>query len=187
MALTWAATALPARRYMIGLCDRHELHVLSGPALSRRAGPVTGSREMLSLAAPALYARHLILANNRDLHSVFGPARRALALRWAWLFEGAARWFVGQTDHARVAIARRLREDRRPSFPPSLRDAPLLGGTVIDLLAREEGERAAAELACRLHAGGPRATLAEAFGGRSFVHTEGVWRSHLARLAGAPA
>jgi len=113
------------------------------------------------------------------------PGRVRLELRWAWLFEGAARWFAGQTEHARPAIARRLRECGRPSFPPGIRDAPLLGGTVIDLLVREEGELAAAQFAYRIHPQGPRAALSKAFGGRPLVHTEGAWRSHLARLAGA--
>jgi hypothetical protein len=66
-----------------------------------------------------------------------------------------------------------------------VRDATLLGGTVIDLLAREQGELAAAQLASRLHPKGPSAALAKAFGGRELVHTEGAWRSHLARLASA--
>jgi hypothetical protein len=56
---------------------------------------------------------------------------------------------------------------------------------VIDLLVREEGQAAAARFACRLHGGGPRGALVKAFGGRPFVHTEGAWRAHLARLAGA--
>jgi hypothetical protein len=56
---------------------------------------------------------------------------------------------------------------------------------VIDLLAREEGAAAAARFVCRLHPGGGRAALAEAFGGRSLHHTEGAWRTHLARLASA--
>ncbi len=106
-------------------------------------------------------------------------------LRWAWLLEGAGRWFSGQSDHARPAIARRLREGGRPSFPPGLRDAPLLGASVIDLLARQEGERAAAQFVTRLHPEGARAALSNAFNGKSFVHIEGDWRSHLARLASA--
>jgi hypothetical protein len=123
--------------------------------------------------------------NNHDLIHARGPARIARELRWAWLLEGAARWFSGQTEHARPAIGRRLHEGRRPSFPPGLRDAPLLGGTVIDLLAREEGELAAAQFACRLHPQGAQAAISKAFRGRPFVHTEGAWRSHLARLASA--
>ena len=54
---------------------------------------------------------------------------------------------------------------------------------MFDLLAREEGERAAARFATRLHPQGARAALTKAFRGRPFVHTEGAWRSHLARLA----
>jgi hypothetical protein len=141
---------------------------------------------MLERAPAALYARRVIAENNHDLRDARSPARIVSELQWAWLLEGGARWFAGQTEHARPAIARRLHEGQRPSFPPGLRDAALLGGTVIDLLAREQGERAAAQFVCSLHPQGPRAALSKAFGGRPFVHTEGAWRSHLARLASAP-
>jgi hypothetical protein len=97
---------------------------------------------------------------------------------------GAAQWFSGQSAHAGPAIGRRLREDRRPDFPPSLRDATLLGGSVIDLVALEEGARRAAQLACSLPRGGPHEALVAAFHGRAMVHTEGTWRAHLSRLAG---
>ena len=160
--------------------------MLAPAALDARASNVPGSREMLALTAAALYTRRVIVVNNRELSHAKAPARVMLELRWAWLLEGAARWFSGQTEHARPAIARRLREGQRPSFPPGLRDAALLGGTVIDLLAREEGEQLAAQFATRLHPQGARAALSKAFGGRSLVHTEDAWRSHLARIAGAP-
>ena len=185
LPLVWLLTAPAARRYVAGWAGVTEIHVLSPALLRGRASAVPGSREMLALSAAALYMRRVILRNNRDLQGVMGPIRARRELRWAWLLEGAARWFSGQTDHARPAIARRLREGRRPSFPPGLRDAALLGGTVVDLLARERGERAAARFASRLHSGGPAAAIAEAFGGRGVVHTEGAWRSHLARLASA--
>ncbi len=179
----WLATAPAARRYVAGWAAAQELHVLAPSVLRERASNVPGSAQMLSLSAAALYARQVIVSNNRDLRAARIPRRNVLELRWAWLVEGAARWFSGQTDHARPAIARRLREGNRPSFPPGLRDSPLLGGTVIDLVAREEGEAAAASLASRLHPHGARAALSKAFRGRAFVHTEGAWRSHLARLA----
>jgi hypothetical protein len=184
LPLAWIVTAPAARRYVAGWAGRQELHVLAPAALDARASNVQGSREMLARSAAALFARRLIAENNRDLPASITPSRIALELRWAWLLEGAARWFAGQTEHARPAIARRLREGRRPSFPPGVRDAPLLGGTVIDLLAREQGELTAAQFASRLHPQGARAALSKAFGGRPFVHTEGTWRSHLARLAG---
>jgi hypothetical protein len=181
------ATAPAARRYVGGWPGREELHVLTPAALRTRASNVSGSREMLELTAAALYARAVIAENNRDLPLRPVALRSIVQLRWAWLLEGAARWFAGQTDHARPAIARRLREGGRPSFPPGVRDAPLLGGTVIDLLAHEEGEDAAANLACRLHPQGARAALSRAFRGQAFVHVEGAWRAHLARLATAVA
>jgi len=185
LPLEWVLTAPAARRYVAGWAGREELHVLTPAALSARASNVPGSREMLALTAACLYARRVIAENNKDLVRVMGLIRIRRELRWAWLLEGSARWFGGQTEHARPAIARRLREGGRPSFPPGRRDAALLGGTLIDLLAREQGERAAAQLCTRLHPQGARGALAKAFGGRSLVHTEGAWRSHLSRLAGA--
>jgi hypothetical protein len=183
--VAWLATDPAARRYLAGWAGRDELHMLEPAALEQRASNVPGSREMLDRTALALYARRVITQNNEDLASGPTPRRVAQELRWAWLLEGAARWFAGQTDYARPAVARRLREGREPSFPPNVRDALLLGGTVIDLLAREEGERAAAQFASRLHPHGPRAALSRAFGGRPLVRTEEAWRLHLRRLVRA--
>jgi hypothetical protein len=186
LPFNWLATAPAARRYVAGWAAGSELHVLSPAVLRARASNVAGSREMLALSAPALYARRLIAENNRDLKRVMIAVRLRRELHWAWLLEGGARWFSGQTEHARPAIARRLREGGRPSFPPGLRDAPLLGGTLVDLLVREQGERAAVRLCTRLDPDGPKAALSKAFDGRALSHTEGAWRSHLTRLAAAP-
>ncbi len=183
LPLRWLLTAPANRRYVAGWAGGEELHVLTPSALDARASNVPGSREMLSLTAPALYARRVIAENNHDLPSGLTPGRVRAELRWAWLLEGAGRWFSGQSDHARPAIARRLREGGRPSFPPGLRDAPLLGASVIDLLAKQEGERAAAQFVTRLHPQGARAAIQKAFHDKPFVHIEGDWRSHLARLA----
>ncbi len=183
--LAWMTAAPAARRYVGGWCGKQDLHVLLPGSLEARASTVPGSLEMLARTAPALYARRVIVENNEDLPHSMTPGRLGAELRWAWLLEGAARWFGGQTAYARPAIARRLREGRRPAFPPGLRDAPLLGGTVIDLLVHERDERAAAQLARRLHARGRRAALREAFGGRSPTRIEEAWRAHLARMAAA--
>jgi hypothetical protein len=185
LPLAWLFSAPAARRYVAGWSGPHELHVLLPGALEARASTVPGSREMLARAVPALYARRVIVENNRDLPRRLTPRRLRAELRWAWLIEGAARWFGGQTAHARPAIARRLREGRRPSFPPGVRDAALLGGTVIDLLVSERGEQAAADLASRLHPHGPRGALREAFRGRGTPEIEQAWRAHLARLSAA--
>lgn len=184
-AATWLLTAPAARRYIAGWAGGEELHVLTPAVLANRASAVPGSREMLDLTAAALYARRVVVENNLELSRARAPSRLLAELRWAWLLEGAGRWFSGQTAHARPAIARRLREGDRPSFPPGVRDAPLLGGTVLDLLGREEGERAVVRFVSRLHPEGDRAALRDAFSGRSLVHTEEAWRSHLARMAAA--
>jgi len=184
--VAWIAAAPAARRYIAGWSGRDELHVLLPETLEARASTVPGSSEMLARTAPALYARRVIIENNDDVPlRTLSPRRLRAELRWAWLLEGAARWFSGQTAHSRPAIARRLREGRRPAFPPGVRDAPLLGGTVIDLLVRERDERAAARLARRLHPRGRRAALREAFGSRSAAQIEEAWRAHLARMAAA--
>jgi hypothetical protein len=183
--LAWLATAPASRRYLAGWASPQEIHMLAPAALEQRASSVPGSREMLGRTAVALYARRVIAECNRDLPRRASPARIRAELRWAWMLEGSARWFSGQTDYARPAIARRLREGRQPSFPPGVRDALLLGGTVIDLMAREEGEAAAAEFTCRLDPRGPRAALAKAFGGRPLRNTEHAWRSHVKRMAAA--
>jgi hypothetical protein len=185
MPFVWLVTAPAARRYVVGWAGRSVLHMLEPELLRRRASNVQGSAQMLEHGAACLYARRVIIASNKDLARVMPALRLRRELRWAWLLEGAARWFGGQTAHARPAIARRLREGGPPSFPPGPRDAALLGGTVVDLLAREEGAQAAARFACRLHPHGPRAALSQAFGGRTLAHIEGAWRAHLSRLAGA--
>jgi len=178
-------TAPAARRYVVGSTNAHTIHVLAPCALRERASAVPGSRELLERAPDALYARLVVGLNNRRLPPPARPAALLARLRWAWLVEGTARWFAGQVEHARPAIARRLREGERPAFPPRLRDAALLGPTLIDLLAREHGPEAVMRLACYLNPAGPRAALREAFRGRSLEHTEGAWRSHLARIAAA--
>lgn len=174
----------PARRYLAGWAGSGTLHVLTPRLLAERAAKVEGSREMLALTPAALYVQLATAQCNPALPPPWSPRTTIRAARWAWLVAGAAQWFSGQTAHARPAIARRLREGNRPEFPPALRDAALLGGSVIDLVAREEGAETAARLVCALPRGGPREALVSVFHGRAMVHTEGTWRAHLARMAG---
>jgi hypothetical protein len=182
----WAATDPAARQYVTGWVSSRELHVLAPRYLRERAAGNTTSVQMLAYAPHTLYTRRVVIESNYDLHLASAPGRAMASLRWAWLVEGASRWFSGEASWSHAAIGRRLSQGRRPSFPPSLRDAPVLGGTVFDLLADEQGERAAAMLAGRLPPGGPREALIKAFAGRSLIETEGVWRSHLAKMAVAP-
>ena len=137
------------------------------------------------LTPAALYVQLAIGSCNAELPPPYAPRSTLRAARWAWLIAGCGQWFSGQTKLARPVIARRLREEARPEFPPRLRDAALLGGSLVDLIAREQGVRAVARLACSPPPpGGPREALLETFDGRALVHTEGTWRAHLSRLAG---
>ncbi len=178
-------TAPAARRYVVGWAGERELHVLSPRLLAQRASNVEGSLELLMLAPSALLARRALAERHPGFPPPLGPLRLRRWMRSAWFVEGAAQFLSGQTRHVRPAVTRRLHEGGAPAFPPGRRDALLLGGTVFDLLAREEGERAAVAAARE----GPRALLQEGFGGRGIRRTEDAWRSHLARVAepgGAP-
>lgn len=180
-------TAPAARRYLVGWFQHDEIHVLAPRVLEARASSVPGSREMNLLAPAALYTQLVIGASNPRLPPPFRPAAFVRYVRWAWLAAGAAQYFAGQTAFARPAIARRLREGPGPAFPPGVRDAQLLGGTVVDLIAREQGEARAARLAIELHPAGPRDGLVDVFDGRPLAHTERTWRAHLAAIASAQA
>jgi hypothetical protein len=175
-------TAPAGRRYLAGWFSRREIHVLSPRALSRRASNVPGSREMLLLTPAAVYSQLVVGHNNPLLPPPFTPRTMLRYIRWAWLAAGAGQYFSGQIGYARPAIARRLHEGAAPSFPPRVRDAALLGGSVFDLLAREQGVKAAVAMALYLPAGGAMAALRHAFPGRPLNETEGRWRTHLGRL-----
>ena len=173
-------TSPASRRYVVGWAGPRELHVLAPRVLAHRASNVEGSLEMLMLAPSALLARRYVADGHPPLPPPVSPRRLARWSRWAWLVEGAAQWLSGQTRHTRPAVARRLREGSAPAFPPSRADALLLGGSIFDLLAREEGERACVTLARGPHPDGPLRALEIAFP-RALRHTEQAWRAHLDR------
>jgi hypothetical protein len=165
------------RRYLVGWAGERELQVLAPRVLARRASNVEGSLEMLMLAPVALLAKRIVARANPSLRPKLGPRMLAHYSRSAWLIEGAGQFFSGQVDHVRPAIARRLRDGAEPGFPPARGDALLLGGSVFDLLAREEGSDAAAALARG------DLSLGRAFGDRARRHTEVTWHAHLRRMA----
>jgi hypothetical protein len=183
LPLMWILTAPAGRRYLAGWCTRTELHVLAPKLLERHASSVPGSREMIMLSPAALYTQLVVATNNRGLPPPFKVRSIGRYLRWWWLLAGAAQYFSGQTAYARPAIARRLRDGGRPAFPPGIRDANLLGGSIFDLVATERSPAAAVALACTPPHGSSRRAIVSALGGRALVHSEGAWRAHLARLA----
>ena len=161
LPLTWLATAPAARRYVAGWAGAGELHVLAPDALD--AARVERPR----LARDARAHRRLRCTRRRrdrreqprtcPANAHAGPA--ALELRWAWLLEGAARWFSGQTEHARPAIARRLREGGRPSFPPACATPPCSAGPCSTCSRARRASARPRASSRRLHPQGARAAL----------------------------
>jgi hypothetical protein len=154
-----------------------ELHVLNDEHSDRRAAGEV-SRRALRGTAERLYVQVVIGANNPKLPPPWGPRRFARYLRWTWLVEGAGQYFAGQVPLLRAAVIRRMRDGRRPRFPPSARDAIILGGTVFDLLEREAGPRACERLVSELHAEGARGALELAFDA-PLADIEALWRRSL--------
>jgi len=140
-------SAPAGRRYFAGFYNRREIHVLAPSVLEARASEVAGSREAMLLSPRHEYAHLVVGANNPSLPPPFTPGTFRRYVRMAWVSEGAATYLAGQVPHMRAAVARRLREGGRPSFPPAARDALVLGGTVFDFLANEAGQPAADALA----------------------------------------
>jgi len=177
--------AAPAsRRYFAGWFSSGEIHVLAPSALERRASGLPESAAALELSPFHEYAHLVVGANNPGLPPPFGPRSFARYLRWAWLCEGAATHFAGQTRLLRPAILRRLREGPRPGFPPTPRDAQLLGGTVFALLEDRRGPEACVQLACRLDGDG-RSAIERAFDSPA-MEIEGEWRAYLGAFTSAP-
>jgi hypothetical protein len=172
------AASPASRRYMAGWFSRREIHVLSPEALDERASPGEGSREALMLSPLHEYAHLVVGLNNQDLPPPFSPRSFARYLRWAWLAEGAAAQLSGQTPHLRAAVARRLHEGPPPDFPPSARDAPLLGGTLLGMLEDERGREAVVKLVSQLHPHGAERAIEQAFGRRP-LEVEADWRARL--------
>jgi hypothetical protein len=171
------AAAPAGRRYLAGWAMASELHVLNDEYLERRAAG-EDSRAALRGTAERLYVQIVIGANNEKLPPPWGPGGFGRYLRWAWLIEGAAQYYSGQVPHFRAAVNARTRQGRPPPFPPSARDAMILGGTVFDVLERERGRDACDVLAGRLHSRGAQGNLELAFDA-PMREIERVWRRYL--------
>jgi hypothetical protein len=177
LPLARLAAAPAGRRYLAGWAMASELHVLNDEHLERRSAG-EDSREALLGTADRLYAQIVVAANNPKLPPPWGPTGFWRYLRWAWLIEGASQYYSGQVSLFRPAANTRIRGGKPPSFPPSGRDAILLGGTVFELLERERGRDACQVLASRLHRAGAASNLELAFDA-PMREIETEWRRYL--------
>jgi hypothetical protein len=83
-------------------------------------------------------------------------------------------------------VARRLHEGGKPEFPPSARDAPLLGGSVLDMLEEERGADAVASLVTARLARADAVSLLERAFRRPLLEIERDWRARLASAGFGP-
>ena len=177
LPLARLAAAPAGRRYLAGWAMATELHVLNDDYLERRSAG-EDSRDALQGTAERLYAQLVVATNGDKLPPPWGPGGFWRYLRWAWLVEGAAQYFAGQTALFRAAANTRMRQGKQPAFPPSARDAIILGGTVFELLERERGRDACQVLASRFHRDGARGNLELAFDA-PIAEIEAEWRRYL--------
>jgi hypothetical protein len=175
-AVRWSA-APAARRYLAGWPMAGEIHLLNDTWMDRRSAGEDSLRALRG-TAERMYCQIVLAANNRKLPPMWTPRRFVTYLRWAWLVEGAAQYFTAQTSLFRAAVITRLREGERPRFPPTRRDALILGGTVFDLVDRHAGPDAAARMVTRLNREGPQGNLELAFEAR-MREIERAWRAQL--------
>jgi hypothetical protein len=175
-AVRWSA-APAARRYLAGWPMDGEIHTLNDSWMERRSAGEDSLRALRG-TAERMYCQIVIAANNTELPPMWTPRRFITYLRWAWLIEGAAQYFTAQTSLYRAAVITRLREGDRPAFPPTRRDALILGGTVFDMLDRHAGPDACVRMVSRLHRQGPQGNLELAFEAR-MREIERAWRMHL--------
>jgi hypothetical protein len=177
LPLTRGLATPAARRYLAGWTARGELHLLNDRKLDARAAG-EDSRRALRRTAERLYAQMVVATNNDALPPPWYPAHLGRYLRWAWLVEGAGQYFSGQVPLFRAAVISRLKERRPATFPPNVRDAAILGGTVFDLLEQRAGPRACELLVARLRKAGPNANLEFAFD-EPLDEIRRAWRAHL--------
>ena len=133
-------TAPAARRYVVGWAGAQTLHVLAPRMLASARLERGGLARDAELAPAALLARRVV-----------GPTTAACRRRPAGASAPAAALGVARRGRGAVLLRPgRARapgdrappaRGRAPRVPAGLRDAALLGGTVFDLLAREQGPR----------------------------------------------
>jgi len=175
-AVRWSS-APAGRRYLAGWPMGEEIHILDDEWIERRAAGEDSLRALRG-TAERMYCQLVLAANNQSLPPRWTPRRFFAYLQWAWLIEGGSQYFTGQTHLFRAAVITRLRDGGRPSFPPSRRDAVILGGTIFDLLHRHGGPDACEMLVSRLRRQGPQGNLELAFEAR-VRDIERAWRAHL--------
>jgi hypothetical protein len=130
-----ALTETHGRKYLASWAAGSTLHLVAPHRLARGTeGHITLSDAMER--APACGLAHLAIGHANPALSL----QRALRGRqWFWLAWGAGQTLVGQVPMLASVIALRRKERRHLQITPPMRDAVVLGGSLVELALRERG------------------------------------------------
>lgn len=165
-------TETHGRRYLASWTSGSTLHLISPERLRR------GTENHISLRAameraPACGLAHMALGHANSGLSL----QRALRSRgWFWLAWGAGQTLVGQVPTLASVIAVRRKERRALSLTPAMRDAVILGGSIVELVLRERGLTGLVHLLKAPLPERPEAWIARALPGVGPTEREVQWR-----------
>ncbi|MFT4034584.1 MAG: hypothetical protein QM679_03300 [Patulibacter sp.] len=173
-----ALTETHGRRYLSSWASGSTLHLIAPGRLTRGAGGHVSLRDAME-RAPACGLAHLALGHvNPGL-----TLQRALRRRdWFWLAWGAGQSLVGQVPMLASVIALRRKERRHLAVPPVMRDAVVLGGSLVELVRRERGLTALAHLLRDPLPPSPQGWIGRALPGLGATEREVRWRMLLDEL-----
>lgn len=130
-----ALTETHGRKYLASWASGSTLHLIAPSRLARGTESHISLRDALE-RAPACGLAHLALGHaNPGLDLQRTLRRRA----WFWLAWGAGQTLVGQVPMLASVIALRRKERRALQVPPPMRDAVVLGGSIVELVLRQRG------------------------------------------------
>ncbi len=171
-------TEAVGRRYLASWSVGSTLHLVVPHRLLRNGRGQVTMREALE-RAPSCGLAHLALGHTNPALSL----QRTLRNRsWFWLAWGAGQTLVGQVPLLATSIAIRRRERRAMTIPPPMRDAVVLGGSLVELVLRERGLTALVQLLREPLPPTPQAWIGQALPGLGPTERDVRWRMLLDEL-----
>lgn len=165
-------TETHGRKYLASWASGSTLHLIAPGRLARGAESHISLRDAME-RQPACGLAHLALGYANPGLSL----QRALRRRaWFWLAWGAGQTLVGQVPMLASVIAVRRRERRGLSLTPPMRDAVILGGSIVELVLRERGLTALTHLLREPLPPSPEGWIGRALPGLGPTEREVRWR-----------
>ncbi|MBO9531940.1 MAG: hypothetical protein J7513_03085 [Solirubrobacteraceae bacterium] len=130
-----ALTETHGRKYMASWASGSTLHLIAPDRLARGTEGHISLRDAMD-RAPAAGLAHLAIGHANPALSLQKALRRR---DWFWLAWGAGQTLVGQVPMLASVIALRRKERRAIHLPPPMRDAVVMGGSLVELVLRDRG------------------------------------------------